>query len=202
MSEETKPKRKWPTTKDFIYLQIFSVILIVFLLVNGIPNPEVLSEKLVLGAALFSILLAGVAIIIPFIQSNETSRQSFQMLSEVSKLTSEFSKLTSDIAILKEIRADVSQDIEGVISKVLDVPQPDQNPQSLEQLKKQNEEFVQAMNELKEHVSNLNKQNIINEDMEPFKFKGVTPSKNYFLNHKTGAGKTHFLFLHDKDKEE
>lgn len=200
MSEETKPKKKWPTTKDFVYLQIFSVILIVFLVVNGIPNPEVLSDKLALGAALFSILLAGVAIIIPFVQSNETSRQSFQMLSEVSKLTSEFSKLTSDIATLKAIRADVSQDIEGVISKVLETPQPDQTPQSLEQLKKQNEEFVQAMNELKEHVINLNKQNIINEDMEPFKFKGVTPSKNYLFNHKTGAGKT--IYWLNKNKEE
>lgn len=159
MSEETKSKKKWPTTKDFVYLQIFSVSLIVFLLVNGIPNPEVLSDKLALGAALFSILLAGVAIIIPFVQSNETSRQSFQMLSEVSKLTSEFSKLTSDIATLKAIRADVSQDIEGVISKVLETPQPEQAPKTTEDLQKQNEELMQTLNELKMLANQMNKTN-------------------------------------------
>lgn len=153
MSEETKSKKKWPTTKDFVYWQIFSVVLIVYLLVKGIPNPNVLSDKLTLGAAIFSILLAVVAIIIPFIQSNETSRQSFQMLSEVSKLTAEFSKLTRDIATLKAIKEDVSQDIERVISKVLETPQPEQAPQNSDDLRQQYEEMLRAMNDLKTRLS-------------------------------------------------
>ncbi|WP_019007739.1 hypothetical protein [Cohnella laeviribosi] len=88
---------EFPTKKDMVYWLIILVLALVMVSVWRVEDPKKLSGQLSLGAALLSMLLAVVGIIIPFIQGNETSRQNFTLLEHISVLTKEialYRKLT------------------------------------------------------------------------------------------------------------
>ncbi|MED1785197.1 hypothetical protein P4V43_25585 [Brevibacillus fortis] len=92
----------FPSKKDMCYWLIIAVLAIVVVSIWRVDNPDKLAGQLSLGAALLSMLLAVVGIIIPFIQGNETSRQNFKLLEHISTLTKEvalYSKLANTVEL-------------------------------------------------------------------------------------------------------
>lgn len=86
---------KFPSTKDYIYWLFIALIAITVVIVWRSDSPKYLMDEISLGATIISILLAVIAILFTIIQSTESTRQSFDMVKEINKLTSQMINLTA-----------------------------------------------------------------------------------------------------------
>ncbi|QHZ55799.1 hypothetical protein M655_009175 [Brevibacillus sp. NSP2.1] len=120
-------KKNFPETKDFIYWMLILIIFIVVISVWKTNEPKVLNDQLSLGATIFSILLAVVAVILPYIQANETARQHSQVLSEMNKISENIialnnmkHELSENIKLQAAIADDVAKSLEKMKSATSD----------------------------------------------------------------------------------
>lgn len=107
----------FPTKKDLYYWILFLVFLLIALFVYKFDDPKYLTDQLSLGATIFSIFLAVIAILITFMQSNESSRQSAQMSKEINTQTQEIIRLSTRYEEILNKQSDVN---EKVTEQVID----------------------------------------------------------------------------------
>lgn len=117
MEEHKKKIAEFPTKKDLYYWIIFLLCLLIALFVFKIDDPKYLTDQLSLGATIFSIFLAVIAILISFMQSNESSRQSAEMTKEISTQTQEIVRLSTRYEDILNKQSDVN---EKVTEQVID----------------------------------------------------------------------------------
>ncbi|MGG3505082.1 hypothetical protein ABES58_06310 [Paenibacillus lautus] len=116
MEEEQKAKRGFPTKKDLYYIIAFLIFLIIMIFTLKFEDPKYLTEQLSLGATLFSIFLAVIAILITFIQSNESSRQSSQMSRDINNQSVQLAKMIA-ISDLMSKQQDVNEETSEKIAQ-------------------------------------------------------------------------------------
>ncbi|WP_213614366.1 hypothetical protein [Paenibacillus lactis] len=114
----------FPTKKDLYYWILFLVFLLIALFVYKFDDPKYLTDQLSLGATIFSIFLAVIAILITFMQSNESSRQSAQMSKEINTQTQEIIRLSTRYEEILNKQSDVN---EKVTEQVIDTLSSNQN---------------------------------------------------------------------------
>jgi hypothetical protein len=85
----------FPAKKDLVYWILIIITILAFISVWRTENTGTLLDDISLASTWLSILLAIAAIIFTFIQSAESSRQSFDMIKEINKLTSQIINLTA-----------------------------------------------------------------------------------------------------------
>lgn len=117
--EDKKQKMDFITKKDLVYIIIFLILLLILLFTLNFEDPKYLTDQLSLGATIFSIFLAVVAILITFIQSNESSRQSSEMTKQINNQTQEISKFSVRYNELMSLQRSLSeQTSQEVLKKV------------------------------------------------------------------------------------
>jgi len=170
--EKDNIKGNFPEKKDFIYWIILLFIILVLVIVWRVKDPKMLADQITLGAALFSILLAVVGIIIPYIQGNETNRQNFQMLGEINRITESIVGLSS---LKEELSKNINQQItlskkygemlDEVSQKLIDNHEEGKDGQDATDL--QAESLKKAKEELKKNMYKLEQESIFFNNMTP-----------------------------------
>ncbi|MHB0881702.1 hypothetical protein ACYCSE_17135 [Paenibacillus sp. SEL1] len=118
MENKTREKEKFPEKKDLMYWIIILIMAMVTVIIWRVDAPKTLTDQITLGASLFSILLAVVGIIIPYIQGNETSRQNLELVNKVGDLSEKIVSLHSLINKQKVL----NDKVEEINSKSTQVP--------------------------------------------------------------------------------
>jgi hypothetical protein len=127
-------EREGKSKKDIIYwfiifdLVIFLIGLIVFIVFNEVTDPKIIIDLISFSSSVASILLAIVAIIYAFLQTNESSRHNTIIKANIDKLDSKMSEFisikqdfetfrTSDLVSMNEKIADISDAIKALEQK-------------------------------------------------------------------------------------
>lgn len=117
LEEEQKAQRDFPAKKDLYYIIAFLIFSIIMIFTLKFEDPKYLTEQLSLGATLFSIFLAVIAILITFIQSNESSRQSSQMSKEINNQSVQLAKMSAIYTDLMSKQQDANEETSEKIAK-------------------------------------------------------------------------------------
>ncbi|MFG6150623.1 hypothetical protein [Halobacillus sp. B23F22_1] len=119
-------KKDFPEKKDFVYWLLILLIFISVVIAWRTTDPEMLINEISLGSTFLSILLAVVAIFFSFIQSNQNTRQSNDMIKEINNVTRQIVELNGikddlSVAIEKYDAAleQVDQNLEKINSEDL-----------------------------------------------------------------------------------
>lgn len=167
-----KNRSDFPEKKDLIYWMIIIFLALVTVIVWRVDSPKTLTEQISLGAALFSILLAVVGIIIPYIQGNETNRQNFKILGEINRVSENLVHLNSlkdEMAKQLEEQAQLSKQYSELINSTTD---------KLQKSTVDNEELT-ALKEIKIELEN-NIQQLNYEKSKIYNNKEVEKNKNRY----------------------
>lgn len=97
--------KDFPTRKDLFYWLLISLLFTIVVSVWKTNNPGMLVDQISLGGTFLSILLAVVAIIFSFVQSNETSRSSFHIIERIGEVA-------ESISALNGLKSELTQTIE------------------------------------------------------------------------------------------
>lgn len=117
LEEEQKAQRDFPTKKDLYYIIAFLIFSIIMVFTLKFEDPKYLTEQLSLGATLFSIFLAVIAILITFIQSNESSRQSSQMSRDINNQSVQLAKMSGIYTDLMSKQQDANEETSEKIAQ-------------------------------------------------------------------------------------
>lgn len=153
--DKAKEQRDFPEKKDLFYIIFFLIVVVVVLFVVKFEDPKFLVDQLSLGATLFSILLAVMAILISFIQSSESSKQSMQITKEISDQSGKIGTLSDQYARFIEEQRKSNEETGEKVLKTLE--RAEDIPAELKQ------EVKQVISEANEKQSNaiLNFENSI-----------------------------------------
>ncbi|SEB15825.1 hypothetical protein SAMN05421743_12150 [Thalassobacillus cyri] len=140
-------KKDFPSKKDLVYWIFILIVFISVIVAWRTSNPETLLNQISLGSTFLSILLAVIAIFFSFIHSNESSRQSSDLLKEMNKVTNE-------IVSLNGLREDLLKTVEKYEKTI------DEYTEKAEKLEDKNiddtEDIKSIKKEFKEAIENIN----------------------------------------------
>lgn len=201
--------KEFPEKKDLIYWIIIMFLALVTVSVWRVDSPKTLTEQISLGAALFSILLAVVGIIIPYIQGNETNRQNFKILGEINRVSENLVQLNSlkdEMAKQLEEQDKLSKKYAEVIANTADKLEGSSTEvdsdelKALKEMKKQLEKNVEQLN-YEKHKIYSNDNIVIKHFKSPL--KGASRMyyallKSEFGNYPFSEEEAHKVFLKAK----
>ncbi|OMF17224.1 hypothetical protein BK131_04470 [Paenibacillus amylolyticus] len=171
--DKAKEQRDFPEKKDLFYIIFFLVVVVVVLFVVKFEDPKFLVDQLSLGATLFSILLAVMAILISFIQSSESSKQSMQITKEISDQSGKIGTLSDQYAKFIEEQRKSSEETGEKVLETLEKSQ-DISPETKKEVEtviaeaklKQNDAILDFESNFIHNINNIsfNKYNKIEYD--------------------------------------
>lgn len=93
--KKVSEKKEFPEKKDLVYWILIILIFLSLTIAWRTRDPDLLISQISLGSTFLSILLAVVAIIFSFVQSNRSTMESRETLKELSNVTSQIISLNS-----------------------------------------------------------------------------------------------------------